>query len=162
MTHTVNASITFNPYGFDQYSLYAITEVSRKPKHHNTFTEFYKIHISFMLQIDQILVPLPGMETVWTHIFVNILFFVSVYRSIFAEAKHCRSLDFPISPCSWKQGVCFLIIATLGQEKPRKCGLVLDPGLYILRGVSCCHISINSAVKFLFWVPGHYNNKQQK
>jgi len=41
--HTVNAFIAFCPCEFDPYNLYAITEVSRKPKYH-TFKLFISKH----------------------------------------------------------------------------------------------------------------------
>ena len=53
MTHTVNTYITSHPCRLDPYSLYAIMEVSRKPKHHNTFTDFtkYTFRVCFPLII---------------------------------------------------------------------------------------------------------------
>jgi len=56
-----------------RFSLYAITEVSRKPKHTH-FNSWFQNTFRAQFSADQILAPLPGMRTVWFHIFVNFSF----------------------------------------------------------------------------------------
>ena len=54
-----------------RFSLYAITEVSRKPKHALLTLDFKTYTFCARFSQDQILAPLTGMETVWFHVFVN-------------------------------------------------------------------------------------------
>ena len=66
-----------------RFSLYAIIEVSRKPKHIHFNSWFQSIHFLFAISPDQILALLPGMVTVWFHIFVNFSSLLLVCRSNF-------------------------------------------------------------------------------
>ena len=75
-----------------RFSLYAITEVSRKPKHTHFKYPFQNIHFLCAVFPDQILAPLPGMGTVWFHIFVNFSFlFFSVQVKFLALQKSTLS-----------------------------------------------------------------------
>jgi len=71
--HTVKSSIAFRPCGFDPFSLYAITKVSRKPKHTLLTRDFKTYTFRARFSVNQTLAPLPGMGTVWFHVFVYFL-----------------------------------------------------------------------------------------